>query len=501
MNKTVKIFAAGAFLAMAVSCDLDLTPKGSITYNPGDQIITSASDLTAFEANVMASFRGLEYGVYDMASDIMVDYFNAAADFGNNYGPVHRTDANFTTGDYEIEDNWAGPYTAIKNFNIFINGAKEVPAALKAKADIARGEAFLGRAYAYMHLARHFGKPYSANAATDPCVPLVVEYDQTARPERASVADIYGQIKTDLDSAAVLLAGVEGEARAERPTIDMVNAVYARYYLDVKDYKNAAASAMKVINTENYKVSSTPAEMKAEWIDDEGNEPIMQFFANLNEGQGSHSNYTGMRKDDQKGLYYQPYFIPTKTIVEAYDEGDVRFAQWFDASYPSYHVSNWYNEDKTEYYVFTKYFGNPDLYTGNPNTAQAIKPILISEMYLIAAEAYLADNDAASAKVQLNALQVARGAKATDATTENIQNEWYRETVGEGLRFSCLKRWGIGFSGRPPQDGAADVIMTGASFEQKAMPASDYHYQWPIPLYEMQTNLNLKQNDGYSVEQ
>ena len=484
---------------MAVSCDLDLTPKGSISYNPGGQLITNATDLQAFEANIMASFRSLEYGVYDMASDIMVDYFNAAADYGNNYGPVHCTNSSFTSGDYEIEDNWAGPYIAIKNFNIFIDGARTVPAELKEAADVARGEAFLARAYAYIHLARHFGKAYSTNADKDLCVPLVTVYDQTARPERATVAQVYTQIKADLDSAKVLLANVPGEVRAQRPTIDMVNAVYARYYLDVKDYANAAASAMSVINTNTYTLNSTAAAMKAEWIDDAGTEPIMQFFANRSEGQGSHSNYTGMRKDDKKGLYYQPYFIPTRTLVDAYDNGDIRFAQWFKSDYPSYHVSNWYNEGTTEYYVFGKYFGNPELYTGNPNTAQAIKPILISEMYLIAAEAYLASNDAPSAKTQLNALQSARGANLTEATTENIQKEWYRETVGEGLRFSCLKRWGIGFSGRPPQQGAAGVIMTGDSFEQKEMPASDFHYQWPIPLYEMQTNLNLKQNDGYSV--
>ena len=72
----------------------------------------------------MSSMRSLEYGVYDMVSDVMVDYFNALSDFGNNYGPVHRTDDTFTTGDYEIEDNWAGPYNAILHFNIFINGAQ-----------------------------------------------------------------------------------------------------------------------------------------------------------------------------------------------------------------------------------------------------------------------------------------------------------------------------------------------------------------------------------------
>ena len=128
-----------------------------------------------------------------------------------------------------------------------------------------------------------------------------------------------------------------------------------------------------------------------------------------------------------------------------------------------------------------------------------MKPLLISEMYLIAAEAYFENGQASEAKTVLNALQTQRGAATTAATAETIHDEWYRETVGEGLRFSCLKRWGEGFDGRPAQPGAANVVMStpASSFTDKALEADDYHFLWPIPTYEMQTNLNLKQNPGY----
>lgn len=504
MKKTIKILACGLVLSSAVSCNLDLVPKGSISYNPGQQIITNNSDLQGFEANILYSMRALEYGDFDIASDVMVDYFNAAIDFANNYGGVHRTDASFTSADYDTEANWETPYAAIKNFNILINGAQSVPDGLQEDAAIVRGEAYFGRAFAYLHLARHFGKAYSANAATDLCVPLVTEYDQTARPERASVAAVYSQIKEDLDSAAVLLAGVRGAARSPKPTIDAVNALYARYYIDIKDYSNAAASAMKVISTDNYSLSSTAKEMEAEWINDKGNEPIIQYYASTTEGAGSHEAYTNMSKNNEVGLYYRPYFLPTKALIDSYESGDLRLAQWFDGeAYPCFHVSNYYNKDKkNQFKVFIKYFGNPELYTGNPNSYQAIKPLLISEMYLIAAEGYLGAGDATSAKAQLNVLQAKRGAKETDATLDNIKKEWFRETVGEGLRFSCLKRWGEGYSGREPQDGVKEneVLMVGKAYDQKVFAADDYHFQWPVPKYEMQTNLNLKQNEGYSAE-
>lgn len=499
MKRFLTILASVSVFAMAVSCDLDLTPKGKVTYNPGDPIITSASDLKSFEVNIMSNLRSLEYGDYDQVSDVMVDYFNALADYGNNYGPVHKTDANFTASDYDTEANWANPYTAIKNFNIFIHGAQSVPAGLEEDAAIARGEAYFGRAFAYLHLARHFGKAYSASAATDLCVPLVTVYEQTARPERATVKAVYDQIKTDLDSAAVLLAGVEGEARAQRPTIDAVNALYARYYLDTQNYASAAAAAMSVINTGKYELSSTPEEMKAEWIDDEGNEPIMQYYATLQEGVGGHSIYAGLANDKDMGPHFREYFIPTKKLVDAYEEGDLRFGQWFTDKYPTFHSGTYYNTDKHDYYNFVKYFGNPDLYTGLANTGQAIKPLLISEMYLIAAEAYAASGAGADAKTALNTLQEKRGATATTASLDNIKKEWYKEVVGEGLYFSCLKRWGQGYNGRAPQTGAAGLIAVGESLDKKVWSDTDYHFQWPVPTYEMQTNLNLKQNDGYGV--
>lgn len=501
MKRILKYISAGAILASAVSCNMDLVPNNAITYQPGQQIITSESDLTGFEANIMACFRALDYGDFDLTPDLMVDYFNAMSDYGNNYGPVHTLDANFTSGDYNIQDNWRYPYAYIKNFNIFIEGAKTVPDGLQEAAAVARGEAFLARAFAYMHLARHFGPAYSDETLDDLCVPLVTVYDQNARPERATVAEVYGQIKKDLDSAAVLLADIPGEARAERPTIDAVNAMYARYYLDTRDYANAAGSAMAVINSGTYALSSTSAQMEAEWLNDEGTEPIMQFYASVSEGVGTHSAYTQMKMDSNKGLYYQPFYIPSQKLIDAYDEGDLRFEQWFDGGdYPSYHNAIWYNDGEHDYYVFKKYYGNPALTTSNvPTSGHAVKPLLISEMYLIAAEAYFENGQASEAKTVLNALQTQRGAATTAATAETIHDEWYRETVGEGLRFSCLKRWGEGFDGRPAQPGAANVVMStpASSFTDKTLEADDYHFLWPIPTYEMQTNLNLKQNPGY----
>ena len=122
---------------------------------------------------------------------------------------------------------------------------------------------------------------------------------------------------------------------------------------------------------------------------------------------------------------------------------------------------------------------------------------MIGEMYLIAAEAELSSNPAA-AKEDLNALQAARGAAEAEATVETVRKEWFRETVGEGLRMVTMKRWGLGYDGRPMQPGAANALNQGTDYDQKVLPASDHHFCWPVPSYEMNINKNLVQNPGYA---
>ena len=491
----IYMIAAVAIASVLSSCDLNLKPTTSIAYVEGEPIMISDTDVSEFENGILTSFRSRFDGVYYQTQEVMVDYFNASADYGNNYGAVHRMDGDFTDGEYNTRDHWSGHYGSIKNYNIFIENADNVADDLKEYAQFVKGEALFCRAFSYLHLARHFGKPYGSSSSTDLAVPLVTVYDQLDKPARATVAEVYAQVKADLDAAAAILAGETGEARADYPTIDAVNALYARYYLDIKDYSNAASYAEKVINTGHYKLASTEEEMEAEYTNDEGEEPIMQMYASKSEGYGTNDIYTLTNNASDKGLNLRSYYFPTKKLVEAYEPDDLRFKQWFTNEIPNF-VSGSYHEG--EFYSFVKYYNNPALNSGNvPQARHARKPIKISEMYLIAAEAYAQAGNSAKAKEVLNALQTARHATLTEGTMDAVKNEWFRETVGEGLRLNCLKRWGDGMAARTPQDGAALLIMTGAGYEQRTIPAGFAKLTWPVPTYELQVNPNLVQNEGF----
>ena len=491
----IYMIAAVATASVLSSCDMNLKPTTSIAYVEGEPLMISDTDVSEFENGILTSFRSRFDGVYYQTQEVMVDYFNASADYGNNYGAVHRMDVDFTDGEYNTRDHWSGHFGAIKNYNIFIENADNVADDLKEYAQFVKGEALFCRAFSYLHLARHFGKPYGSSSSTDLAVPLVTVYDQLDKPARATVAEVYAQVKADLDAAAAILAGETGEARADYPTIDAVNAIYARYYLDIKDYSNAASYAEKVINTGHYKLASTEEEMEAEYTNDEGEEPIMQMYASKSEGYGTNDIYTLTNNASDKGLNLRAYYFPTKKLVEAYEPDDLRFKQWFTNEIPNF-VQGTYHEG--EFYSFVKYYNNPALNSGNvPQARHARKPIKISEMYLIAAEAYAQAGNSAKAKEVLNALQTARHATLTDGSMESVKNEWFKETVGEGLRLNCLKRWGDGMAARTPQDGAALLIMTGAGYEQRTIPAGFAKLTWPVPTYELQVNPNLVQNEGF----
>ncbi len=495
-NILKNIIAGGLMISALAACDMNLKPTTQIVYDENAPLFLTETDVTQFQNGVWASYRELQYGVFTQTPEVMCDGFNATASFGNNYGPVHRTDESYTTSNSYTESVWSNNYWAIKNYNIVIRGAQnDVPEELKEAVSFLKGFAHYCRAASYLTLARYYGPAYNpATADIDPCVPKVVKYDQLAKPTRAKVQEIYDLIFDDLTEAATLLEDVPGQVRSPYPTIDAVKALWARYYLDTKDYENAAYYAMDVIKSPaGYELSSTPQMMENEFTKDNGTEPIVQMFASKAEGLAYNNIYTNVMKDND-GKYFNAYFLPSQKLVNAYDPGDLRNTAWFSNSMYPVFISGTKHEGVT---VFTKYLGNPTLTDGDVETgAHAAKPLTISEMYLIAAEAYAQlPGKAMDAEVVLNALQEARNATPTSATLENIKNEWFRETVGEGHRFICLKRWGDGFEGRPAQN--SKLITSGKAYEQKALEPGSYLFNWPIPAYELKLN-DLDQNLGYN---
>ena len=498
-----------------VSCDLNLTPTTNIVYEEGTPLFLKANDVADFQVGVLASYRSLFSGSYTLSSEVMTDGFNATIGFGNNYGSVHRADYTFTPSDSYVEGLWGAHYLAMKNFNIAIENADLVAddADFKPQADILKAIASYCRAHSYLTLARQFGVAYNpATAETDLCVPLVLVYDQLELPFRATVQDVYDQIYSDLIVAEGIFAAaakenvkvngvnIAGQVRAEIPTLDAVRALLARYYLDTQDYSNAIDAAESVIGSAaGYKLATSAEEMFNEYTNDLGTEPIVQLYASPTEGAIARTIFTSVNKNQGEKVF-SALFVPSAKLVDIYSSGDLRFEAWFSKDlYPIFSSGNLYED----IYVFTKFLDNPALHTeALEQGLHNAKPLQIGEMYLIAAEAYLMDGNEGVATQVLNALKAARKAGAvTGDVMQELKDEWFRETAGEGMRLNCLKRWGDGIGARKPQANAKDLVITTEGYTDRVVEAGSYIFNWPIPTREIKINGNLKQNDGYGKEE
>jgi hypothetical protein len=124
---------------------------------------------------------------------------------------------------------------------------------------------------------------------------------------------------------------------------------------------------------------------------------------------------------------------------------------------------------------------------------------MLAEMYLIAAEAYAQDTDNDNAKRVLNALQTARKANLTDGSLQSVKKEWMRETVGDGQRINCIKRWGDGMPARPAQKAAEEIVAATppSDYAERVVDATSHTLVWPIPSYELKITPDLGQNNGY----
>jgi hypothetical protein len=124
-------------------------------------------------------------------------------------------------------------------------------------------------------------------------------------------------------------------------------------------------------------------------------------------------------------------------------------------------------------------------------------------MYLIAAEAYAQSGNDADAAAIIGELRAAR--KAGDMTgdvMDVIKGEWLRETVGDGQRINCIKRWGDGLPARPAQKAAENIVANTpvTDYTGRELAKDAHTLVWPIPSYEIKISPALVQNPGYSAE-
>lgn len=143
---------------------------------------------------------------------------------------------------------WEGAYSNIFTYNAVINNVLGSTGGNDADKRRIHAEALVGRAFEYLCLVNIYGKQYDASTANDDYgVPLVLSEEVgDKRYHRNTVAEVYEQIKTDLETASESLG--ETSSFSFYPTKNACYSLLSRMYLYMGNYEEALKYANQILN-------------------------------------------------------------------------------------------------------------------------------------------------------------------------------------------------------------------------------------------------------------
>lgn len=272
--KKILTAAVAAAAMITASCDVERLPNGSM----------SAEQVTG---NPEASLDALMNGVYAQLktwSDPMHRCGEYAGD--NMMIRGNSTDAFFefisfarTPNNYRLQNFWDYGYKGIAQASNIINMFEE---GKSAEVDNALGECYYVRGMLYFYFVRAYGRPYYQAPEKNLGVPIVNGTPEDVigdlhLDDRATVAQTYEQVISDLRKAEELITVDKGPAYASKGA---AQAMLSRVYLYMSGtYENpnneyarlAVKYADKVINSGDYSLVSRDDLMKYPTIVPENN--------------------------------------------------------------------------------------------------------------------------------------------------------------------------------------------------------------------------------------
>lgn len=385
-----------------------------------------------------------------------------------NYGQlVSHTQTSSLTNAQSI---WTAAYQAINQCNLILdNLAVVTDAGQRAQYE---GEARFIRGLMYFELVRLYAQQYQAGGTnTQLGVPLALTGITTteqadAKLPRATVAQIYTQVISDLQSA-VLKLPAQNVARASKFSAE---AVLARVYLQQGNYTAAYTQANDVIANSGAALTGS----------------VAAVFSNRNSGESLFE----IQQNDQNnagtsnaGLatFFAGY-SPTGAQDVLYGRADISISASFVGLYEPDDARG--SDDSTAIKTKTLiYVGDGNRYPGRYRTlkwrtyGQNIPVVRLAEMYLIRAESEVRAGQTAAATADVNAIRARSGASAKTAVAiADVLLERQLELAFEGFRVY-------------------DLVRTGRAVG--TLPATSPKLVLPIPQREINNNSLLVQNSGY----
>lgn len=397
--------------------------------------------------------------------------------------------------------HWATSYFAINQANLVLDNIPNINFAVSdtARRNSLQGQAFFLRALLYHDLMRAYAYDPGVEIAAQNRggVPIILKgvADQTqlTYPPRASIAEVYQQIYSDLRSALNSFSRT-GNLSVATGNRQAAQALFSRVALYNKDYATAVqqatdaiAGAVKISDNGTY-INGWRAPRQAESIFE------IQFTQpeNIGVNLSLQTTYTTLvRVGDRATTGGFGDLVPTVTSIPGSytafipDLEAERSAtgQVLDIRRQLYELGT--TGRGTAFIECTKFLGR----NGTINLDN-VPVIRASELYLNRAEANYFLGNAAAALADLNTIRTRCGLPARTAAElpdVALLNEILRqrrlEFGFEGQRWFDLKRRGL------------PVVKPAA--QGGGLLATDFRILAPIPVNELSTNRNIRQNFGY----
>ncbi len=481
-----KIFLYTLTLSLLVlsSCSdlLDVSPRQSI------DAATALTTEEALDATLVGAYDALQstniYGRDILAiPDALADNGRATNKSGR-LNPEYQNQPNA-----HMVNTWATAYFAINQVNLVLGATSSVKLSDAKKASV-EGQALFLRGLMYFELMRIYA--YTPKAIVEQQnrggVPLitkgVLELKQIEYGARPSIDDCYKQIVADLNDAATKLTATAASRAPFYPTKGAAQAVLSRVYLYMGDWVNAEKSSTDALASGIGKFQTAATNVSA-WRAASHPESMFEINYQTNENIGvntslqtTYTTLVELGNTAKTGGFGD--LVPSANLLALMEsEKDSTGKIFLDNRRQLYERGTaGRGAAETE---CTKFFGR----SGAVNLDN-IPVIRISEMYLNRAEALYNQGKEADALKDVNIIRTRAGLVARPATLTGaallteILNQRRIELAFEGHRFFDLKRLGRDITKIPTN-----------------IPFTDFRILAPLPVREIQTNSNLKQNFGY----
>lgn len=514
LNKK-SILVTGGVLLLSFSFNackkyLDINPQGQITQAQIETDPVAAQSLVTGIYNVFY-IGGFDPDIDSFQFVVLTDIASDDGDKGStpaDYGDALQIDKLQTAATNGVVNNvYTGHYQGIARTNQALDKLANVTFDATTKNKLIAETRFL-RAYFYFNLVRLFGGVPLLDR-----VPSVTEANNAQFQTRASAADIYAFIVSDLDFAVANLPD-KGATDVGRATKSAAQSLEAKVYLYMKNYQKAYDLSQAVITGGKY---SLVKDYSLIWRQNAANgdggnnnsESIFEIQAGINTDCSAGINLYSVSQGPRAGGKYGwsdlgfGFNNPSTSLTKAYEAGDVRkngtiiFINPTTATnskgtvlFDGFRIPS-QDSVQNSTYSYKAYHSRSVEANCGGNTDRLPKQVRIlryADVLLINAEAAVQLGNAAAATSDLHLVRARAG---LPDITPSLVNIWHERRVELGMehdRFFDLVRQDAVQPGRAAAAFAADSNKTWSAT----------HALYPIPQTQIDlSGGRLTQNPGY----